>query len=233
MGQVSTMLSMVYTFLSGGIGYLFGAVPIGYLLVKLTRNVDLREIGSGRTGGTNSFRAGGLLVGILTAVTDVLKAACAIWLVRALFANSYIAERFPWVEIFTGIMSVVGHNWSIFIGWKGGAGTGPNVGWAAAVWLPVVPIAIVVVLGTLLSLGLASVASLAMAAIIPITFTVLYFLGVSPYDSTIAYMIGGVIAALVVAWALRPNIKRLIEGKERVVGPRAKRIKRREKTGPS
>ena len=231
-------MTAIYALLSGGIGYSLGALPIGFLLVKLTRKIDLREIGSGRTGGTNSFRAAGLVVGILTAIVDVLKAACwpgygwdglAIWLVRALFADSLIGGRLPWVEISTGVMSVIGHNWSVFLGWRGGAGTGPNVGWAGAIWFPVVPIALVVVLGTLLSLGVASVASLAMAAVIPLSFVALYLLHKSPYDSTIAYMIGGVVAALVVAWALRPNIKRLIQGGERVVGPRARRLRRRQK----
>jgi glycerol-3-phosphate acyltransferase PlsY len=214
--------------LSALIGYLFGALPIGFLLVKWTKKIDLREIGSGRTGGTNSFRAAGLPVGILTAVTDVLKAACAIWVIRAVYSEALTAAALPWAEIVTGIMSVVGHNWSVFLGWGGGAGTGPNVGWASAIWWPVAPIAAIVVAGLLWIVGMASVASLAMAAVIPISFLSLYLLGVDPYDNTIAYVIGGILSASVVAWALRPNIKRLLEGKERIVGPRAKRLKRRQ-----
>jgi glycerol-3-phosphate acyltransferase PlsY len=122
-------------------------------------------------------------------------------------------------------MAVVGHNWSIFLGWGGGAGTGPNVGWAAALWLPMLPIAFLVMVGLLLGLGMASVASLAMAAVIPTVFTVRYIAGLDP---TPAYMIGGFAAAVVVIWALRPNIKRLLNGSERVVGPRAKRMKNAE-----
>jgi glycerol-3-phosphate acyltransferase PlsY len=216
-----------YLLIAALIGYLFGALPVGYLLVKATKKVDLRRIGSGRTGGTNSFRAGGLAVGVLTSVGDVLKAACAVWLIRALFAGGIPMGWLPWAEVASGIMSVVGHNWSIFLGWVGGAGTGPNVGWAGAVWFPIVPIAIVVVLGVLIGIGFASLASLAMAAIIPVSFTVLYVAGVAPYDSTIAYMIGGVVSAALIAWALRPNIARLIQGEERRVGPRAKQVRRR------
>jgi glycerol-3-phosphate acyltransferase PlsY len=210
------------------IGYLCGALPIGFLLVKWTKKIDLREIGSGRTGGTNSFRAAGLPVGILTAITDVLKAACAIWLVRAVYSEALTTTWLPWVEIITGVMSVVGHNWSVFLGWGGGAGTGPNVGWAAAIWWPVAPIAAIVVAGILWLMGIASVASLAMAAVIPISFLALYLAGVNPYDHTFAYVIGGFLSASVVAWALRPNIKRLLEGQERVVGPRARRLKRQQ-----
>ena len=62
-----------------------------------------------------------------------------------------------------------------------------------------------------------------MAAIIPVVFVVLYLLGYASFDVTPAYWIGGLIAAAVIVWALRPNIKRILNGTERLVGPRARR----------
>ncbi len=209
------------TFLAGAlIGYLFGAIPFGWIFVKLTRGVDLRRVKSGRTGGTNAMRAAGPLVGGLTAVGDVLKGAAAIWIARAVFGPLMPADLLPWAEVVVGVSAIIGHNWSIFLGWAGGAGTGPNVGWAAAVWWPIALIGGVVVVGVILLTGMASVASLSMAALIPITFVVLYFMGVI---STPAYIVGGIVSALVVTWALRPNIQRLLRGEERVVGPAARR----------
>jgi len=222
-----TMSNILYLLLSAAIGYVFGSIPIGYLLVRVTKGIDLRQFGSGRTGGTNSFRAGGVAVGVLTSVLDVVKAACGVWLVRALFGDSLSAAWLPWAEVTSGILSVIGHNWSVFLGLKGGAGTGPNVGWAGAIWFPVVPVAIVVVLGVLIFIGIASLASLAMSAVIPIFFAILYVAGVEPYDTTVAYMVGGLIAALIIAWSLRPNIRRLLRGEERLVGPRARRRRRK------
>jgi glycerol-3-phosphate acyltransferase PlsY len=216
------MTIAVFLFLSAFIGYLFGAFPAGFLLVKATKKVDLREFGSGRTGGTNSFRAAGATVGIVTSILDVLKAACAVWAVRWLFGEVLPSSYLPWAEVSAGVLSVVGHNWSVFLGWRGGAGTGPNVGWAGAIWFPIVPIALVVVLGVLIGLGIASLASLAMSAIIPVAFAVLYIAGVEPYDSTLAYIVGGIISAAIIAWALRPNIERLLRGEERKVGPRSR-----------
>lgn len=217
------MPNVLYLLLSAAIGYVFGAIPVGFILVKLTKGIDLRQFGSGRTGGTNSFRAGGVAVGVLTSILDVLKAACGVWLVRALFVDSLSVAWLPWAEVSSGIMSVIGHNWSVFLGFKGGAGTAPNVGWAGAVWFPIVPVAIVVVLGVLIFVGIASLASLAMSAVIPISFAVLYLTGTAPYDDTLAYIIGGVIAAAIISWSLRPNIRRLMKGEERIVGPRARR----------
>jgi glycerol-3-phosphate acyltransferase PlsY len=125
-------------------------------------------------------------------------------------------------------MSVVGHNWSVFLGWRGGAGTGPNVGWATALWWPILPISFLVMVGMLLGIGMASVASLTMAVIIPISFIALYLADVPGYADTLAYIVGGLAAASAVIWALRPNIKRLFEGKERLVGPRARALERKQ-----
>lgn len=216
-------------FIAAGLtGYLFGAIPFGYIYVKLKSGQDIRTIGSGRTGGTNSLRAAGVLVGTLTALSDVLKGFIAVWLTRFFFDGAVSAELLPWLVVTTGIFSVIGHNWSVFMGWRGGAGTGPNVGWGTAVWWPMLPVGVVLMVVMLLTVGMASVASMAMALILVVVFLVLYLAGVSPYDTTVAYIAGGLISGAIVVYALRPNIQRLLNGTERVVGPRAKRIAQRE-----
>jgi glycerol-3-phosphate acyltransferase PlsY len=149
---------------------------------------------------------------------------------RWLLANQMNPDLLPWALALAGVMSVIGHNWSVFMGWRGGAGTGPNVGWGTALWWPMLPIAIVVMSGMLLGIGMASVASLTMGALIAIVFFVLYVAGIPPFDASLAYIVGGLVAFAIVSWALRPNIKRLLNGTERVVGPRAWRLKRRQET---
>ena len=215
-------MTLIYLLLGALIGYLFGAIPFGWIFVKITRGVDLRQVKSGRTGGTNAMRAAGPVVGSLTAIGDVLKGAAAIWIARGVFASLLPAAVLPWAEIIVGVFAIVGHNWSVFLGWSGGAGTGPNVGWAAAVWWPMAPIAALVVVGVILITGMASIASLSMGILIPATFAILFFTGVI---ATPAYIVGGNLSALVVTWALRPNIKRLLRGEERIVGPAARRRK--------
>ena len=222
------MLNILIFLITAVIGYLCGAVPVGYLYVKATKGIDITEYGSGRTGGTNTYRAAGLWAGIITALSDVFKGFIAVWLTRFLFGDALGSALLPWAVALAGVMAVTGHNWSIFLGWRGGAGTGPNVGWATAVWWPTLPISFLVMLGLLVGLGMASVASLAMAAVIPVSFTILYFAGVPGYADTFAYIAGGLATAAIVTWALRPNIKRLLHGKERLVGPRARAAKRKQ-----
>lgn len=223
------MEKIVYFVLAALIGYICGAIPFGFIYVYWRQGVDLRDVGSGRTGGTNSLRAAGVGVGIITSISDVLKGFAAVWLSRYFLGEGVGEALLPWLTITAGTFSVIGHNWSVFLKWRGGAGTGPNVGWATAVWPPMLPIAAVVMILMMVGVGMASVASLMMGAIIPIMFIILYFSGVPIYSETPAYMVGGLATLAIVAWALRPNIKRLLEGNERVVGPRAKRLKAKEK----
>ena len=213
-------MQILYFILAGLIGYLCGSVPFGYIYVRLIKGEDLTKIGSGRTGGTNSLRAAGLGVGVLTSLSDVLKGAASVWLTTWLLGDALGPALLPWAQATACVMSVVGHNWSIFLKFGGGAGTGPNVGWSSAIWIWVLPIAFLVMSGMLYFVGMASVASLSMAAVTIVIFGYRYLAGI---DATAAYFAGSVVAGLVVTWALRPNIRRLMDGTERVVGPRAKR----------
>lgn len=213
-------MQILYFVAAAALGYFCGAIPFGYLYVRLLKGQDLTKIGSGRTGGTNSFRAAGLGVGVLTSLSDVLKGAAAVWLTSWLAGGALGPELLPWALATAGVFAVIGHNWSIFLKFGGGAGTGPNVGWSAAIWLWILPVAFLVMGGMLYFVGMASVASLSMAAVSIIIFAARYAIGI---DTTLAYLIGSIAAGLVVTWALRPNIRRVMNGTERLVGRRAKK----------
>ena len=213
-------MQIIYFLLAGLIGYLCGSVPFGYLYVRLFKGEDLTKIGSGRTGGTNSFRAAGLGVGVLTSFSDVFKGAVAVWLTRWLLGDALGPALLPWGVAVAGVCAVIGHNWSIFLRFGGGAGTGPNVGWSAAIWPWIFPIAFLVMGGLLYFVGMASVASLSMALVTIVIFAVRYAMGI---DTSVAYLAGSVVAGLIITWALRPNIRRVLNGTERVVGRRARR----------
>ena len=217
-------MQILYFFLAGLIGYLLGSIAFGYIYVKLFKGQDLTKIGSGRTGGTNSLRAGGVGIGVLTSLSDVFKGLMAVLITTWLFGDALGPALLPWAQALAGVMSVVGHNWSVFLKFGGGAGTGPNVGWSTAIWPWVFPIAFVVMVGLLLTTGMASVASLSMAAVTIVIFAVRYFMGI---DTTLAYLTGSLVAGVVITWALRPNIRRLLDGTERRVGPAARRAERR------
>lgn len=197
--------------------YLIGSIPMGYAIVRAISGQDVREVGSGRTGGTNAMRAAGLAAGLLTALLDMLKGAAGVWLAQALLAP----EARPLGMALAGLASILGHNYSVFLRFKGGAGGAPTVGAAMAIWpwsfLIVVPIGVLVLFGV----GYASVATLSVSVVISALFVYgTYVLGAPP-----EFIIYGVGSFVLLAWALRPNIRRLLRGDERVIGWRAKRLK--------
>ena len=101
--------------LAAVVGYLFGAVPTGYLVCRLLSGGDLRETGSGHTGGSNVARVAGLPAGIATAVIDALLG------VGAVAVGGWLGDS-HWAATAAGVMAVVGHNWSVFIRFGGGIG---------------------------------------------------------------------------------------------------------------
>lgn len=190
------------------VAYLIGSVPVGYLVIRFTQGRDIRSVGSGRTGGTNAIRAGGSWAGIATGAGDIAKGFLAVVIARLIVGDG--APNPAWAEVVGGVAVVIGHNWSVFMGFRGGAGTTPNVGAAIAIWplsalwlLPLLPFGLNI-------LRYASLMSLVVAAVIPISFAIRAALG---YGSWLDVLYG-VLTGLIVAWSLRPNIKRLLNGTE-------------------
>jgi glycerol-3-phosphate acyltransferase PlsY len=101
--------------LAGIWGYLVGAVPTGVIVSRLLRGVDVRQQGSGHTGGMNVARVAGFWGGVLTAVVDAILGSVAV------IGPTLVADN-PWAAIVAGVMAIVGHDWSVFIRLGGGIG---------------------------------------------------------------------------------------------------------------
>jgi glycerol-3-phosphate acyltransferase PlsY len=206
--------------------YLLGSLPLGFLIVKVLTGKDVRKSHSGRTGGTNVMRTAGFGAGLATAIGDILKGACAVWLARAVVPDA------PWVHAVSGIMGILGHNYSIFLAervngtWKlrGGAGGAPSIGAAMGLWAPSVLIIVPIGLVFLFGVGYASMATMSAAVLEFGIFAVRAIWCESPWE----YILFGFFALVILLWGLRPNIQRLVRGEERLVGWRAKMKEKRE-----
>ncbi len=199
-------------------GYLIGSLPFGYVVVKTFSGQDVREFGSGRTGGTNAMRAAGFGAGLLTASLDLLKASAAVWLAQNLLS----AEARPLGMALTGLGAILGHNYSLFLKFKGGAGGAPCVGAALGMWPWSALIAVPVGVGILYGVGYASLATLSVAVTITALFVLRTYVLHVP-GAAAEFILYGLGALVLLAWTLRPNLKRLLRGEERLVGWRAKR----------
>jgi len=188
------------------VGYLLGSLPIGYLMGKLY-GVDVRRHGSGRTGGTNVWRATGQVwPPIITILGDTGKGLLAVWIGRRLGGSELAAAL-------AGAAAVLGHNWPVFLRFKGGAG-GITAGacllmlnpTAGAVTIPV----------SILALYLSHYASVGTLSVGASGFLVVLILRVSaPTLAPAVHLLYGVLTTAAIAYSLRPNLKRLVRGTER------------------
>ncbi len=115
--------------ISALIGYLIGAIPFGVVTSRLRRGRDPRQSGSRHTGALNTLRSADRIAFVMTGVGDISKGVAAVGVVRALGFDDAAA-------VTTSVAAIVGHCWSIYIGFNGGMGVGTFIG-LTVYWLPV------------------------------------------------------------------------------------------------
>ena len=213
--------------LSALLGYLLGSIPVGLLVCRLFR-VDIRAVGSGRTGTTNVWRAAGMKAAIPTLIGDAIKGAVAIWIVRwaynLLFPELNSMALSPdeatmrlavlqWSTALAGGFAIIGHNWSIFMGFKGGAGGITS----AATTMALFPLAggVVWIVGAML-IWWARVASVGTFAVGVSAFAMFLMLAVNQLAPW-PYVAYGAIALVSVLIALRSNREKMRQQQERVI----------------
>jgi glycerol-3-phosphate acyltransferase PlsY len=187
------------------LSYLIGAFPTSFLAGRLFRGIDLREHGSRNLGATNVYRILGWKYAIPVGLIDILKGALPVWL---------FGSREPGIILFPllcGLAAVLGHVFSIFVGFKGGKG----VATAAGVVLALAPwglLAVTVVWALLVRLtGYVSLASVAAAALFPLAAWLLH-------ESRGLELSAFIVLAAFIVWKHRANIRRLAAGTENRFG---------------
>ena len=197
------------------LGYLLGSVPIGVLATAIY-GVDIRTVGSGRTGATNAWRAAGLKAAIPTLLGDALKGVAAVLLMRYVagaFFPDMDAIAVAAAAALAGACAVVGHNWSLYLGFKGGAG---GITTAATI-LAISPLigGVVCLVGLLLIWWsrMASIGTYSVSVTSLVCALVFSIAGLTPWP----YVIFGLIAYLAVTISLSRNRQALKDGEERVI----------------
>ena len=198
---------MIEAWIVGGVvGYLLGSIPTGLWIGKWRGGGDIRASGSGRTGATNTFRALGLRWSATVLVLDAIKGALPILIVMAVW-NS------PSGEVVGGLAAVVGHQFPLFAGFRGGRGAATALGGMIAI----MPMGALFALGTaipiLLRIKVMSLATLTGATSAAIGISLLSVFGDAP-DAYIAYAVGTWLLVLI---GHKDNVERIAAGTERVL----------------
>ncbi|HEX4757827.1 MAG TPA: glycerol-3-phosphate 1-O-acyltransferase PlsY [Terracidiphilus sp.] len=130
--------------LIAAVSYLLGSIPVGYLLVRLFRNQDIRSVGSGNIGATNVLRSGGKGLGAATFLLDMLKGCIAVWIGGLLGALLMPATPLRSAQALAALVAVLGHMFPVWLKFRGGKGvaTGFGVFLVAAPWAALAAISV-------------------------------------------------------------------------------------------
>jgi len=196
------------------ISYCIGAIPTAYLFGKILKGIDIRQFGSGNVGATNALRVLGKGPGIIVLCLDILKG-----FIVAVNISDFFSPRIPAipnpeiVRIIFGLVSICGHNWTIFLNFKGGKGIATTLGVLFGLALrihglnAVLGLVILIWFIVFLLTRIISVASICAGISLPI---LLIFFKQSP----ILIVTGFILCAFVIL-RHKSNIERLRQGKEK------------------
>ena len=191
--------------------YFAGSFPASYLLGRLLKGIDIRDFGSGNVGATNTFRVLGPGPGILVFLIDMAKGAVPVCLITPYIAGCLgTGLDLAWLKIFSGMCAIAGHNWSIFLKFRGGKGVATSVGvllgisakalgLSAGVW--------VLVTGFFRYVSLSSITA---AVSLPV------FMWLGGEDKATLFF--GIAVALLIVVKHRSNITRLVNHTENKIG---------------
>lgn len=193
-------------------GYIFGCFSTGYFVGKLNK-VDIRQYGSGNVGTTNALRTLGAKAGALTLFGDVMKAVIPMLLIRLVFFKNY--EFVELLTLYTGFGVVTGHNYPVWLKFKGGKGIAATGGVMLAFDLLIVPIALPLFILIVAVTRYVSLGSLFVAVFFPAWILVRHPGDIHMLILSLAFMVLAFIKH-------RSNIKRLLNGTENKIGQRVK-----------
>ncbi len=189
------------------VSYLLGSIPTGLLVGKALGGIDIRRYGSGNIGATNTLRVLGPKASAIVLIADFVKGALPVIVVSLLFGDELH-------KILAALGALTGHNWSIFMGLKGGRGVATGIGGLVIMS----PLLFAVNVGSGLAVIVASryvsLGSIVGAAVIIFMGILMFAVGNVSSQFFIYVVIGG----SMVLFKHRDNLARLLKGKERKLG---------------
>ncbi|MRI80447.1 glycerol-3-phosphate 1-O-acyltransferase PlsY [Fundicoccus ignavus] len=183
------------------LAYLAGSIPTGVWYSKLVHKIDVRELGSGNSGGTNVGRNFGGIAAILVIAVDVLKGWIPILIAKHLFPT------IDWAIMLTGIASVLGHAYPLWASFRGGKVVATSIGVMLGFWFPVALIQVALLAGLVFVTSMVS-----LSAMLSYTIIAIYLFFALPSK---IYGVGFLLIALFMMYRHRSNIERILKGEER------------------
>ena len=208
-------MGLFYTIAVGVVAYLIGSINSSILISKAVMGKDIRESGSGNAGATNMLRTMGKKYAIITLVIDILKGVISLLLAKlAINFGAYEVSMYV-----AGVAAVVGHNFPVFFGFKGGKGVATSLGVILLLDWKIGLITLVIALAIMAISKYVSLGSV-MAALVFVIIQIVVMIATDSFDITrlvCVVILGGLLII-----RHRANIKRLLNGTENKLGSKKK-----------
>jgi len=213
---------LIYVILAG---YIIGSIPFGLLVSRMQSRVDIRQFGSGKTGATNVLRTAGSKAAAMVLVGDVLKGVLAVLIAGLIFGNDLLVVGNVGLgtlvaQVVAALAAIVGHNWSIFLKFKGGRGVATFFGGMIALCPPAALIGGEVFF---VSAGLTRYASFGSILGVVTVYLILVPLTII-YKFPLEYSVYALIGGMGIIIMHKDNITRLVSGTERKIGQGADKV---------
>jgi len=219
--------------------YIIGSMPTGIMLSKWIHGFDIRTKGSGNAGGTNVFRVLGWKSGLFVIFVDMAKGVVATALISRLFwdptlpfYNKTPFDDFTIIQMICGGVAIVGHIWTVFAGFKGGKGIATGAGMLFGIAPTEFAISIGVFLLVFWAYKYVSLGSIAAAVTFPLSIFVRHNIFGDEIQSYRTLIVFSLSLAILLVYAHRQNIKRLIEGTEKKITSFTRNKARETNTSP-
>ena len=211
------------------IGYLLGSIPFGVIISKRFAKTNLTEVGSGKIGMTNVMRAAGKKAAVLSLLLDILKGVLAVVFAMLIFREktdtvATVLTLNASAQILAAFAAIVGHNWSVFLKFKGGRGVATFMGGLAALYWPAALVGAIFLFGIGIRtkyMSLGSIIGAITAFIMLMSFYVAKIDFLHPYPS-FEYVLYAMFGSIFIYIMHRDNILRLFNGTERKIGEKHK-----------
>lgn len=188
------------------ISYLIGSMPTSYILGKALRGIDIRQFGSGNVGATNVYRVVGKLPSILVLIIDIAKGLICVTLIANLFLRLGISINSESYRLALGLAAVIGHDWTVFLKFKGGKGVATSSGVLIGIAPKIFLLGLFIWICVFLWKRYVSLASITSVVSVPIFFSVLSY--------PVSYVIFSSLICAITVYKHLPNVKRLVRGEE-------------------
>jgi glycerol-3-phosphate acyltransferase PlsY len=200
-------MNPLFLAISAVLAYLIGSIPVAYIFGRALKNLDIREYGSGNMGATNAFRVLGKGPGTMVLILDIIKGIIPVTILANFFGAGDALSL-----VIIGVAVVSGHNWTVFLGFKGGKGIATSLGVLIGLAIQLPGLRIVLGLVTLIWLllflfsGYVSLASITAAVALPVLMVV--------YEAPFPMKVMAIVLCIFIVFRHISNIKRLAKGYE-------------------